>query len=1072
MANDIRATVSCSLGPVISGSISDDYVQDSGLIRSTGSVEINDLITPAIGTVVTFSYTKNGIFNKIPRKFRVKSSFADPFRRTTQVEFGCKLDYLSDLKDKLSWDAFDDPQNDDRTREEERVVTVPIYAKSVMDKCLAELGITASTNPLTNVFSIAEFDFSSGYVSVLNDLLVSESYCGYLDENEVLQIFALDQEAGTGPAITADDIIDLSPIGVGELPGEAVTVTYSSLRLRRPEIVPPENPTPEEEEEEEEFLKRINWEETIEVNSPQNYYVNYVRAINPDRGQKSRKTYTGAESTETLTLYKVITYVDEEGEPKEKEVPYKKIITTYGPSVAKLASAAAEYLAIGYSFPNDTIALSIVEEFYYYDDNKGNQTGSITYKFEPAASILASISYKWTYPKSRSNPEIVAEPIDYSIYLTEYTYNVSDYVYSGDFGNPYKRDSISTYLKGPLSQDGQQQIADYQEAVGVLYSADGTELRLDILGWGLVHENTKQTFSRTGENSAQQRPPAAERTNTANAKDNNGNPWGTESRAQLELAVGSATAQRRIELSLPYASDDIFINGSGQNPVQFSFDPYLSPPPYTWYNATLVNGIWKYVLGGIEYTQGGGTYPQDTNSIQQVRNTGASNPTYTSVRSDAAIKANRYGRVQNRLRLGNRNGISLQLAPEKLPAAPYSPLYVQANGLTALYRANGTNWAFDSNGIICSVDALFWGAVGGTGVFWFPVAPGIVTLPETPPVNDTSPTAVIGTIETVGATPQAALNAAFPGAGPGDGVQDQTTTNFWVYGGATWTDVGPNPGPQITTQNIVLPYNETAIYDARLRVIPVVTSFNFDLQPFTAISPLVLRTRAEVFDVTLLAANVGELMLTGQDAVMVRRYRLTSAGTSFVATGLSAGSIRAYTIGTNVGTFSSTGNTADLLVTRALSDIEAGTFDLIGQEAGLEVLIAISADLGEFMVDGQPATLDKDSTIESSAASYTVSGGDAGLVVNYVLTADAENFALLGQDAVLVTVIELLADPGSFVLTGGEAGGATVRKLVSEAANYSLAGQNISLEVGDYFSSWSSQTYGYQSLVYPDWWAD
>jgi len=74
------------------------------------------------------------------------------------------------------------------------------------------------------------------------------------------------------------------------------------------------------------------------------------------------------------------------------------------------------------------------------------------------------------------------------------------------------------------------------------------------------------------------------------------------------------------------------------------------------------------------------------------------------------------------------------MAAPLMPAAPFAPFVVQANGLSALYRTNGTSWQMDASGILASTDALFWGAVGGTGTFWFPVAPGITTLPTAPAV--------------------------------------------------------------------------------------------------------------------------------------------------------------------------------------------------------------------------------------------------------------------------------------------------------------------------------------------------
>jgi hypothetical protein len=234
MTVDIRATVTCSLGTLISASLSDDYIQGSGLIKTKGNCELSGLYNPPIGTVVTFAYTKGGVTRAVPRKMRVLSSFADPFRRTTKVELGCKLTYLQDLKDPIKWNAFNDPENAELAPED-AIVTLPIYASSAAFRCLSALGISASSIPLTNRFSIAEFDFSPGYVSVLSDLLVSESYCGYLDYTEKLQVFSLRGTSTGGPVIDQTSLIDIGAIGVGELPGDAVVVSYSSLKLKAPD---------------------------------------------------------------------------------------------------------------------------------------------------------------------------------------------------------------------------------------------------------------------------------------------------------------------------------------------------------------------------------------------------------------------------------------------------------------------------------------------------------------------------------------------------------------------------------------------------------------------------------------------------------------------------------------------------------------------------------------------------------------------------------------------------------------------------------------------------------------------
>jgi hypothetical protein len=107
---------------------------------------------------------------------------------------------------------------------------------------------------------------------------------------------------------------------------------------------------------------------------------------------------------------------------------------------------------------------------------------------------------------------------------------------------------------------------------------------------------------------------------------------------------------------------------------------------------------------------------------------------YYAFPSNARSTARLYGETQNRLLLGNRYGMNVQTGPDILPAAPFSPVIISANGLSALYRTNGTSWAISADGIVVSSDLLFWGAVAGTGTFWFPVAPGITTLPTAPAV--------------------------------------------------------------------------------------------------------------------------------------------------------------------------------------------------------------------------------------------------------------------------------------------------------------------------------------------------
>jgi hypothetical protein len=128
-----------------------------------------------------------------------------------------------------------------------------------------------------------------------------------------------------------------------------------------------------------------------------------------------------------------------------------------------------------------------------------------------------------------------------------------------------------------------------------------------------------------------------------------------------------------------------------------------------------------------------------------------------------------------------------------------------------------------------------------------PVAPGISyeALPEIV-VVDTSPDQIVGCILDTADNAQSRLNALFPDAIAGDGVIERRNNDIWVFDGTEWNNVGPTPGPTIQNlTSIVLPYNETAIYDAQIRLGTVVTKFDYALELLTEVDPLVVTLRAE-----------------------------------------------------------------------------------------------------------------------------------------------------------------------------------------------------------------------------------
>lgn len=711
MAIDIRATVTCSLGPLISASLSDDYLQGNGLIKCKGSCEIAAVITPQVGSPVTFTFLKSGITRTVPRKLRVLSSFADPFRRTTKVELGCKLTYLQDLQEPVNWKAFDDPANASYTAADTQIITIPIHASSIMDQCLTKLGITASGNPLSNKFSITNFDFSPGYVQVLSDLLVSESYCGYLDTNEVLQIVALSREDGTCPVIDQQKIIDLAPIGVGQLPGEAVTVSYSTLKLNNPDTT---NRLWESEE-------TVGPQTIAAVSDPYYYSVT---------GGVFNIPYTPR--SVTLTTYDTLDRV------------IKRVTTNYSIAAA-LAPSFVQHRA-GTNLPNAPAIATIplqtksTEEYRYkvsadtvatsgvLPDGYEEVEEEVRYTEEPYILMAASSP---VYDAAATLSRYFGWGENGELFVSEKTVTRVETVF-GSEGQQITKRVVSRYQAKGYTTAGQQALANMFNNSNnfPLYQEFGwvTPLLEDAIK--LVYLGDEVTTSVGRFLGLQKRPSPADLINAGLGRT-------VESTAQLELAIGSATAQRRIEFTMPYTPDDTFTR----------------------------NGL-----------------------------------TYSAVSSDAEAKANLYGRIQNKLLMGNRNGANFQLAPEMLPDAPFAPFVVQAGGLSAMYRNNGTSWTMDNNGIVVSTDALFWGGIGGTGALWFPVAPGITTLPAGPAVID----------------------------------------------------------GQMTVSGVVPVWNETMVINARVRTSLQVSFVNYSLETTQTVNALVVKTNlaVEKEEPVIIGANV------------------------------------------------------------------------------------------------------------------------------------------------------------------------------------------------------------------------
>lgn len=879
MPIDIRAEVSCSLGTVISGSFADDYLQGNGLIKTRGEVVLDGTQTPEVGTEVTFTYAKAGNTYTVPRVLRVLSSFADPFRRTTTVQLGCKLTYLENRKPPVENPSSKD-ENADVPCKVFLKATLPITAEYVFQQCLDALQLDAASIPLTNKFSVEEFDLTPGYIQVMSDLLQSEGYAGYLDSEETLQFLDLTEETSTGPVITPADVVDLGPIGSGELPGESVVVRWSNLRL-----LPPDELYGDE------YLKR-SWEIEEVFGAPSEVTVSYI----DDNGNTQSDSDVFYPFSFAATRYDVwdrkiesisLNLVSSaETNNRWASDAFRKGRLWNLPT-ARLTREVVEYEKAA-AAANNANLMSVQQVGGGVNDIKA-QLGSAAEAHTGLANLCkeevpegADVVKSQTTFNYFSELEL-AGSLNIDTYISDSGSLVEFDTIAAELDSfvvvEYETDTSSgiskTITKRSVSRSqtvsGQQDLATRAQELDTANLSNSISSLLG-LARRQVYVGAETSLHTQREYGLQKRPSEAERNNTANSK-----PQISESKAEITWIVGSATSTAVTEFTLPYAPDDAI----------------------TWNETT---------------------------------------GEFSSEPSDADQKAMRYGRVQNALLLGNRNGVSLQLAPDQLPKRPFDPIYLQAGGVTGAYRVNGTSWAFDANGIVASTDALLWGAVSaasGTNLAssWVPLAPGTTSLPL--PYT------------------------------PSSGGTDLET-------GVTYSAV-------ITPAVVLAPYLESVKVEGISRSTVALTDYPYTLDRGTETQVAINRTKLVVG--SKVVADAAAFTLIGQAAGYSYMRKLIGAVGSFATTSFGAGSVRSYGIGTNAGTFGLSGQNAIVAFQRAPLAGEAGSFAIAGQDAAFTKAIIKPSLAGTFALSGESSGSLRSYVLAASEGTLNAAGQGAGLSI-------------------------------------------------------------------------------------------
>ena len=265
------------------------------------------------------------------------------------------------------------------------------------------------------------------------------------------------------------------------------------------------------------------------------------------------------------------------------------------------------------------------------------------------------------------------------------------------------------------------------------------------------------------------------------------------------------------------------------------------------------------------------------------------------------------------------------------------------------------SWAMNSDGVLCSMDALFWGGVGGSGTPWFPVAPGITSLPAAPTVSTGS-----GTPANAMTTPSG-FNPTAPGS--------------------IWSTLpagqAPSYAKSVAPAALVPVVSEKVKLVASIKSVLAVEALDYPLTLPTGSVTLV--TKAEIQVAALLNAEAAAFSVSGQAAALNRGYRLTADAGTFIGTGFGAGSVRDYSIGTNAGTYVLDGQNAIVAFQRNPLNGETGSFVLSGQDSFSRIGINLLAEAGDYSVSGNEAALGITRSLAAEAAAFVSNGQDAQL---------------------------------------------------------------------------------------------
>ena len=801
MPADIRAYTSSNLGRVVSGSIADSYLSGGvGLVKTKGHVIVQGYVVPRVGAVVTITADgARGYRYQLPRYLRVLSSCIQPTDRTTRVEVGCRLTYFEDLQDPATFKPEDDFFNDGQTEADNEIVTTNISASSIFYKCCAAVGVSP-TSSLSSVFVKDRFDFSAGYVPIMDGLLASEAKVGYLTSDTTLQVVTPNLRlAGERLYIPEKAVLAVSPMGIGQLPVDQVYVNFNSVKLRSDDQL-----TDDPADSTEGFSSRT--ENNFQSSQTSSYTTITVPYRDPGTQQQATAQYDVVDKTSEVTEY---------AEQNGNRVLIYREQTEEKSSVAVAGAMVTDYLSAGVSWGSGRVEATTTETFSY--DKEGRETRRELVREGARLYGLGSVGLPMAF-ENGATVDLVPVP---SGTMTLERVVVETYRSGG-----YTKTVTSRYGPWIQTPQGQQTIAEAREYFDT--AAKVSDFIDEALSGSHLLDVSIST-QWTGDEGVVSRSTVSS--------------WDEKAPA-LTSDEANAANEWRVEQSV----DSTYVVGTGADPfAAFTFvapdTGGLTAGQITAINdmATATRTANRRIVVSMPY--------QDDDRIIKIS---SSPDRYIVVKGSAESQARRYGQLYAEFLTGVRYGLSLQLVPRYGPKRPLEAFSVTVTGAMPALVANAMSWTLSADGVVLSMDALYGGAIGGSG-YSFPVADGVSVPVTAPTPTSTEPTTFLGTVADVGGDPQTFLNATYPAAVAGEATQDLTTLKVWEYDGALWVDLGVDPGEIVDVVEVLPHTTITESIRLRSRHRPSVVDFDYALTLPVVTVELVTRTELEASSIMPIA---------------------------------------------------------------------------------------------------------------------------------------------------------------------------------------------------------------------------